>query len=112
MPGAVLAGPVSDTLKRGDTDGLIVETVDRTHLFNAYTPQVFRRGDLARALLHCETLGIAPTDESSAMEQTGKFALLVPGRADNIKVTLPGDLALAAHILARQEQASGPGSSD
>ncbi len=101
--GGLLAAPVADTLKQAG-DGAPPEvsaTVDRSRLWRALTPQMFRFGALTRALRHCLDQGCAVTDESSAMEISGKMPVLVEGRPDNIKITVPSDLALAGFILER-----------
>jgi 2-C-methyl-D-erythritol 4-phosphate cytidylyltransferase len=95
--GALLAVPVSDTVKRGQ-DGRVAQTVERTGLWRALTPQFFRADVLARALQHCET-GEGITDESSAVERLGLRPRLIAGDPGNIKVTEPADLALAESLL-------------
>lgn len=102
--GGLLAAPVADTLKRS-SDGAVpevCETVDRSRLWRALTPQMFRFGALKQALSLCLDHGQSITDESSAMEFSGKMPALVEGRPDNIKITVPSDLALAEFILGRQ----------
>ncbi len=109
--GGILATPVRDTLKRGDASHGILHTVDRSDLWSAQTPQMFRHGRLREALrLACQG-DRAVTDEASAMELAGHAPLLVMGSADNIKVTWPGDLLLARLVLQaqRQESESTPG---
>jgi 2-C-methyl-D-erythritol 4-phosphate cytidylyltransferase len=96
--GGLLAVPVGDTLKRG-SEGRVGETVPREGLWRALTPQLFRYGLLRRALMLCLTHGREVTDEASAVEALGLRPLLVTGRADNIKVTRPEDLRLAAAVL-------------
>lgn len=98
--GALLAAPVRDTLKRAMPDGRSSGTVPRDGLWRALTPQAFRAGPLRRALDACHASGIVATDEAMAMEATGARPRLVEGREDNLKVTTPADLALAAAILA------------
>lgn len=93
--GAILAMPVRDTMKRGNSDGVISDTVSRDNLWHALTPQLFPVASLAANLNAALAQGIAITDEASAMEWAGVAPGLVPGRADNIKVTHPDDLALA-----------------
>jgi 2-C-methyl-D-erythritol 4-phosphate cytidylyltransferase len=95
--GALLAVPVSDTLKAAQ-DGRVARTVDRAGLWRALTPQFFRVGVLAQAL---ELAAQQPdvTDESAAVERAGLRPRLVEGRPGNIKVTMPGDLVLAEAIL-------------
>lgn len=95
--GGLLAAPVADTLKRSVAQR-VVATVDRSNFWRALTPQMFQYGLLKKAL--SQDAGMMFTDESSAIEALGYQPLLVEGRADNIKITLPSDLALAQAILA------------
>lgn len=101
--GGILAMPVRDTMKRANEDQRIADTVDRSALWHALTPQCFRFGELFQALSQALKDGYEVTDEASAMEYAGHHPLLVEGHSDNIKVTLPQDLALAAHFLQEQE---------
>ncbi len=99
--GALLAVPVSDTVKRVD-GGRVAATVDRTGLWRALTPQCFRRDVLARAL--AQLPGAAGfTDEASAVEALGLRPRVVAGAASNIKITTPADLALAEALLRARE---------
>jgi 2-C-methyl-D-erythritol 4-phosphate cytidylyltransferase len=101
--GGLLAVPLADTLKRGSGDPPDVQaTVDREGLWRAATPQVFRFGVLMPALDAALGANRLPTDEAQAVEWAGQRPRLVAGRADNIKVTTPDDLRLAAAILALQ----------
>lgn len=100
--GGILATPVRDTLKRANRDGRIAETVDRTGLWHALTPQMFRLEVLYSALQAALARGDDVTDEASAVERTGLKPRLIEGRGDNIKITRPEDLALAERILAAQ----------
>jgi 2-C-methyl-D-erythritol 4-phosphate cytidylyltransferase len=93
--GGLLAHKLADTLKV-ETLGRVAQTVDRSDKWLAQTPQMFRLGVLLTAL---EQAGAAVTDEASAIEATGLRPLLVPGNAQNFKVTYPEDFALAAAIL-------------
>jgi len=90
--GGLLAVPARDTLKRADRNGRVQETVDRSVIWQAFTPQMFRLGTLRDALADALASGIAVTDEASAMEWAGFHPRLVEGRADNLKVTRPEDL--------------------
>ena len=90
--GGLLAVPARDTLKRVDKQGRAVETVDRSLIWQAYTPQMFRLGALHRALADSLVADATITDESSAMEWAGLAPRLIEGRSDNIKVTRPEDL--------------------
>lgn len=98
--GGILAAPVRDTMKRsrGET---IDHTVDRRDLWHALTPQLFPRLLLQDCLERALQQGAVVTDEASALEYCGYHPQIVAGRADNIKVTRPEDLALAEFYLAR-----------
>ena len=97
--GGILAVPVHDTIKRGGMAGEIVATVDRRHLWQAQTPQMFRLSALRKALQQAIEDGFMVTDEASAMEHAGLQPKLVEGHADNIKVTRPEHLPLAEFYL-------------
>lgn len=97
--GGLLAVPVRDTMKRQDDDQRVKQTVDRTGLWHALTPQLFACGQLSRALETALAEGFLVTDESSAMEHAGHRPRLVQGREDNIKITRPADLRLAEIYL-------------
>ena len=101
--GGLLAFPVSDTVKRADNDGCVVETVRREGLWRAATPQMFRIGALANALESALIRRIEITDEASAIEATGGHPRVVACHADNIKITLSEDLALAELYLKQQQ---------
>lgn len=90
--GGLLAVPARDTLKRADRNGRVSATVDRSTIWQAFTPQMFRLGALHRALADSLVAGVAITDEASAMEWAGQAPRLIEGRSDNIKVTRPEDL--------------------
>ncbi|MDE1165964.1 MAG: 2-C-methyl-D-erythritol 4-phosphate cytidylyltransferase [Pseudomonas sp.] len=90
--GGLLAVPARDTLKRADSQGRVRETIDRSTIWQAYTPQMFRLGALHRALADSLVADVAITDEASAIEWAGQAPRLIEGRSDNIKVTRPEDL--------------------
>jgi 2-C-methyl-D-erythritol 4-phosphate cytidylyltransferase len=93
--GAILAVPVSDTLKRADDELRIVETEPRDRLWQAQTPQMFRHGMLMRALREASHV----TDEAAAVEQLGYKPKLVEGSTTNLKVTFPADMEMAERLL-------------
>lgn len=97
--GGLLAHKLADTLKR-EVAGRVAATVQRDDKWLAQTPQMFRLGELARAL---RQMGDAATDEASAMEALGHQPLLVAGSAQNFKVTYPDDFALAEAILRSRQ---------
>ena len=101
--GAVLASPVHDTVKR-ERGGIAVETVDRSGLWRALTPQVFGYARLVQALKEVAASGLAVTDEAQAMERLGLQARLVRGSPFNIKVTTVSDLVMAESILRDTER--------
>jgi 2-C-methyl-D-erythritol 4-phosphate cytidylyltransferase len=90
--GGLLAVPARDTLKRAGADGRVAETVDRSLIWQAFTPQMFRFAALHQALADALVAGVAITDEASALEWAGQAPKLVEGRADNLKITRPEDL--------------------
>ncbi len=100
--GGILAIPAAETVKRAGSDAAgvprIEATEDRSRLWLAQTPQMFRAGLLAEALQRTP----GATDEASAVERMGLKPRLVPGSRENIKVTFPEDIAIAEAILARQ----------
>ncbi len=101
--GGILATPVRDTMKRShQQDNHIEQTVERTTLWHALTPQFFPALLLKQNIENALSQKATITDEASAMEFAGYEPLLVKGRADNIKVTQPEDLALAEFFLSRQ----------
>ena len=105
--GGLLAVPVSDTVKRTDAAGAVIETVSRTNLWRAVTPQLFPRSRLESALGQAAADGVVVTDEAAAIEHVGGHPRVVAGQADNIKITLAEDLALAELYLKQQEREQG-----
>ena len=99
--GGLLAEPVRDTVKRANQQAQVTGTLDRSGLWRAQTPQMFRLGQLTEALNKALQDGSAVTDEAMAMEQAGYPVQLVEGSPTNIKVTVPDDLALAQFYLSR-----------
>ena len=96
----VPALPIVDTVKLVDAQGRAVETLDRGSLRQVQTPQGFSRELLERAYSQVKT---AATDDASLVEALGEKVYLVTGEADNIKLTLPGDME-RAHIILRGAQ--------
>jgi 2-C-methyl-D-erythritol 4-phosphate cytidylyltransferase len=98
--GGILAVASADTLKNVNANN-ILGTLDRTHIWRALTPQMFRYHSLKTALE--STVGNpAITDEASALELQGLQPKIVEGRPDNIKITRPEDLALAQFFMTQQ----------
>ncbi|MES2606601.1 MAG: 2-C-methyl-D-erythritol 4-phosphate cytidylyltransferase [Pseudomonadota bacterium] len=102
VAGGLLATPVRDTLKRSSDLQVVEQTVDRRNLWCAATPQMFRYRLLLESLQKVTAAGRTVTDEAEAVEACGHPVKLVQGRTDNLKVTYPQDLQLAALILRAQ----------
>ncbi|WP_367280314.1 2-C-methyl-D-erythritol 4-phosphate cytidylyltransferase [Sulfuricaulis sp.] len=101
--GGLLAFPVTDTVKRVDNAGQVLETVKRDGLWRAATPQMFRINKLIPALEQAMKTGKNITDEASAIEAAGGHPRVVVCHTDNIKITLPEDLALAELYMKQQQ---------
>ncbi|CAA7617526.1 Bifunctional enzyme IspD/IspF (Includes: 2-C-methyl-D-erythritol 4-phosphate cytidylyltransferase; 2-C-methyl-D-erythritol 2,4-cyclodiphosphate synthase) [Candidatus Terasakiella magnetica] len=99
-PAALPVVAVADTLKRGD-GGFVSDTVDRSNLFRAQTPQGFRYADILAA--HQAVIGEELTDDAAVAEHAGQSVALVAGAEDNFKITSAADLARA------RRQFEGPG---
>ncbi|MGH8596875.1 MAG: 2-C-methyl-D-erythritol 4-phosphate cytidylyltransferase [Gammaproteobacteria bacterium] len=104
--GGILAVPVRDTLKKCTADGAIEATVERTRLWHALTPQMFRYHLLREALERAIDTGQPVTDEAQAIELLGGTPCVIEGHADNLKITRPEDLAIAELFLNAQRQAT------
>jgi len=104
--GGILAVPVKDTLKRANNNQRIDSTIDRSIVWQAQTPQMFRYGLLKQALSSALEHGFEITDEASSIERSGYQPKLIEGDARNLKVTTPDDLELAAFLLGRSGMAS------
>jgi 2-C-methyl-D-erythritol 4-phosphate cytidylyltransferase len=99
--GGILALPLHDTLKKVQQK-VIEKSIDRTTIWRALTPQMFRYGVLKKALVQTEG-DARVTDEASAVELCGGTVKVVEGASENIKITRPEDLALAAFYLEKQD---------
>lgn len=102
--GGVLATPVSDTVKRVLNQSNIDSTEDRSQLWAAQTPQMFRYGLLLEGLKTAVQQQCQPTDESAAIEQLGYTPSVVEGSRDNIKITRLEDMAIAEAIMKYQQE--------
>ena len=96
---------MADTLKRADGADRIAATEPREGLWLAQTPQMFRHGTLLRAIGGAGHV----TDEASAVEAIGLRPRLVPGSARNLKVTFPGDAAMAVRAPEGRQMRIGQG---
>ena len=101
--GAVPALPVADTLKRVTDVGAISETVDRSGLWRAQTPQAFPREMIEQAYTHARANGIAATDDAALCELLGLPVVVVPGSERALKITEEADFARAEALYSLQE---------
>lgn len=104
---AIPAIPVSNTLKRVKADHTIEETVSRENLWEAQTPQVFRRQLLLDA--YARRAGFQPTDDAQLVERIGHAVTIVPGSPINLKITTREDLRLAEQMLKALPKPKLPG---
>ncbi len=97
--GAIAAIPVADTLKRVEKN-LIVATLPRAGLYQAQTPQAFRRRLLIDAHERARAADMTATDDADLVERLGKRVEIVEAAALNLKITTPSDLQIAEAIAA------------
>lgn len=98
--GAVALGvPVRDTVKRTDSAGRVVKTIQREGLWLVQTPQAFRSTAILAAYERAWADGFYGTDDASLVERTGITVRMIRGDADNIKVTTPEDLERGERII-------------
>ena len=99
---ALLATPVVDTVKSVELDSLqVLETLDRSRLWAAQTPQFARTAELRAAHEAARRDGVEATDDSALLERAGVAVVIVPSTSENFKVTLPADVDRAGIILSR-----------
>jgi len=103
---AVLAAPITDTLKFADTNQIVTGPIDRQNVFGMQTPQIFRRELLSQACEQVKRDSLTVTDEVSAIEHAGGKIVIVPAEDHNLKITYASDLALAEGILKQRAQAA------
>ena len=101
--GAILGIPCQDTLKRVNTRGEVLNTVDRRKLWQVQTPQAFRAAVLWQA--YCEAMDrrFYATDEAALVEALGKPVVMVPGSSLNLKITTQDDLKMAEALLTLRQ---------
>lgn len=100
--GSVAGWPAVDTLKAVDGHEIVTETVPRSKIWHAQTPQVFPRDLLFRAYESAMGVGISDTDDAALVERVGGEVRMVLGSQENLKVTRPEDLPLAEHFLRQR----------
>jgi 2-C-methyl-D-erythritol 4-phosphate cytidylyltransferase len=104
---AIFAIPLTGTIKRVGDDHRIVETVSRERLWEAQTPQVFRRQLLLDA--YAARNGFQPTDEAQMVERFGHPVTVVPGSPINMKITTKEDQRLAEQAMKALPKPKLPG---
>ncbi|MDU4443511.1 MAG: 2-C-methyl-D-erythritol 4-phosphate cytidylyltransferase [Veillonella sp.] len=103
--GAVTIGvPSTDTIKRVDIDGQVLETLNRNELMNIQTPQGFLKDIFKEAQETAKQDAYLGTDDVSLVEYIGKDVYILDGDYENIKVTTPNDIAVAKRYLGIKEQ--------
>jgi 2-C-methyl-D-erythritol 4-phosphate cytidylyltransferase len=102
--GVVIGHPSYDTVKTVDAGRWVTGTPDRSSVWMAQTPQVFRRAALERAYRDADDAGLLGTDDASLVEAAGGSVRMLAGPRDNIKITVPEDLTLAEALLAAREE--------
>lgn len=102
--GGLLGAPAENTLKQVDDQAVVRRTLDRSGVWNAFTPQMFRYGLLLAAIESAVKKNAMVTDEASAVELMGQRPQMIEGARTNIKITHAADLALASQILQVQGQ--------
>jgi 2-C-methyl-D-erythritol 4-phosphate cytidylyltransferase len=100
LDGAIAAVPMTDTVKRVTSDGVVGETLARDELWGVQTPQVFRRAALERALDVPDEVLAQATDDAWLIERAGGRVGVVESTRENLKVTTQHDLVVAEMLLA------------
>ena len=102
--GAVTAIPVRDTVKAADREGTIRETLDRSALWFAQTPQAFKKRILTEAHAKAVVDDFHGTDDAALVERLGYQVKVLEGSPDNLKITTREDLLLAEFILRTRQK--------
>lgn len=100
-PAAVVALACAATVKRAASDRTVAATVPRVDLWLAQTPQGFRRAEGLTAFASATAAGWSCTDDAEVLERAGHRVAIVPGDPANLKITEPGDFAVAEALLRR-----------
>lgn len=100
VDGAILATPAKDTIKEVENARYVVATPERERMWQAQTPQIFKREVLMRAYNNARKSKHMGTDDSSLVEMIGGKVSVIKSTADNFKITYPLDFQLAKLILS------------
>lgn len=101
---AIAAKKTTDTLKKADDNGFITETVDRAMMWQAQTPQVFKKNMYEVALALAKSTDISITDDAMLVEQAGFHVKLVACKSENMKITTKQDLEIARLLMERKKE--------
>lgn len=104
LDGVILGVPSSDTIKVVDQAGIITDTPDRSLLWRAQTPQLFRWSVLMSAYEQAEEVLAGTTDDASLVEQMGGRVKVVEGSPENLKITDRGDWLYAEKLLSERRR--------
>ncbi|MDD3335175.1 MAG: 2-C-methyl-D-erythritol 4-phosphate cytidylyltransferase [Eubacteriales bacterium] len=100
----VAAVPVTDTVKRAEADGRVLETLNREELYAMQTPQAFQVPLIRSAHERAKKDGYLATDDAALLEYAGLPVYLTAGDRENIKLTTPADLAFGEAILTLRRE--------
>lgn len=109
LAGLVVGHPSYDTLKAVDADRGVTATLDRSTVWAAQTPQVFRAGPLREAYERATAERHTGTDDASLVERIGARVSMFPGPRDNLKITVPEDLLVVERLLAIRAEGESDG---
>lgn len=103
LGGAIIAVPAKDTIKELGENHLILNTPDRSRLWQAQTPQIFKKNVFIDMYTSAKEVGFVGTDDASLAERRGVKVGVVEGDRRNLKITYPIDLKIAELILSEGE---------
>ena len=103
--GAIVGVPAKDTIKKVDHNKCIQDTPDRSNLWQAQTPQIFKKNLIINAYNSAINDNFFGTDDASLVERVGGKVKIVEGNRSNLKITYPVDLKIAEMILKQEEGA-------
>lgn len=101
---AIIAKKTTDTLKKADENEFITETIDRSSVWQAQTPQVFKKTIYEVALAMAKNIDATITDDAMLVEKAGFRIKLIAGENENLKITTARDLTIAQIILEKRKE--------
>ncbi len=102
VDGVIPGLPVNETLKKADSKGFVLSTVNRNEYMTIQTPQVFRLGAIRNAYDKAYKDGFNATDDASVVERAGGRIRIIEGDPLNIKVTTPEDMEIVKCVLKKK----------